>query len=255
MGSATNLSWVFRHPWAALTGAYNRLRYPSYKRQVGPPKRYDALGEYQFELLKLWGLLPQHSLLDIGCGSLRAGRYFIPYLESGKYFGIEPDRHLVESGIGHNLDEQTLREKRPAIRYDADFDLGAFHRTFDFLLAHAIFTHASQAQIRKCFYGARRAMSPNSMFCATYNKGDSDYLGERWIYHARDCDEGLGRVSYTFACLAGLAGEAGLACAEVDAEHPSGSSWIMACLSGCQVLSSGRIGPHRISTEEVPRRR
>ena len=44
-----------------------------YKAYVGPPSVYDLVGAMQFNLLTSFGLRDFHKLLDIGCGSLRAG--------------------------------------------------------------------------------------------------------------------------------------------------------------------------------------
>jgi SAM-dependent methyltransferase len=57
------------------------------------------MGATQFRLLTTLGLREHHSLLDFGCGSLRAGRLLIPYLLPGRYYGLEPNRCLIEDGI------------------------------------------------------------------------------------------------------------------------------------------------------------
>jgi hypothetical protein len=54
-----------------------------YKDYVGLPSRYDFMGATQFRLLCALGLRANHTLLDFGCGSLRAGRLFIVYLNEG----------------------------------------------------------------------------------------------------------------------------------------------------------------------------
>jgi hypothetical protein len=51
-----------------------------YTAYVGPPAQYDFMGASQFRLLCTLGLRENHTLLDFGCGSLRAGRLLIPYL-------------------------------------------------------------------------------------------------------------------------------------------------------------------------------
>lgn len=49
---------------------------PRYKSYVGPPEFYDVAAAMQFSLLIFLGLREYHSLLDIGCGSLRGGEAF-----------------------------------------------------------------------------------------------------------------------------------------------------------------------------------
>src|SRR5947199_9194661 len=86
---------------------------PHYRAYVGPPEDYDLIAAMTFNLLTTLGLRQQHSLLDIGCGSLRIGRLLIPYLNRGKYFGVEPNEWLVEEGIKRELGEALLQVKRP----------------------------------------------------------------------------------------------------------------------------------------------
>jgi len=102
-----------------------------YRAFVGPPEKYDIVAAMQFNLLTFMGLREYHYLVDIGCGSLRAGRLFIPYLLPERYHGIEPEKWLVKEGI-----------KKQSI--------SKFGVTFDFAVAQSIFSHACQQQIHVC---------------------------------------------------------------------------------------------------------
>ena len=68
---------------------------PQYRAYVGPPEDDDLIAAMTFNLLTTLGLRQHHSLLDIVCASLRIGRLLIPYLNRGKYFGVEPNEWLV----------------------------------------------------------------------------------------------------------------------------------------------------------------
>src|SRR5687768_2590652 len=70
-----------------------------YRTHTGDEELYDVRAALQFNLLTMLGLRDEHYLLDIGCGSLCAGRLLIPYLRPGRYFGIEPMEWLVKKGI------------------------------------------------------------------------------------------------------------------------------------------------------------
>jgi hypothetical protein len=74
-----------------------------FRAYVGPPGQFDFMGATQFRLLTTLGLREHHSLLDFGCGSLRAVRLLIPYLLPGRYYGLEPNRWLIEDGINTQL--------------------------------------------------------------------------------------------------------------------------------------------------------
>src|ERR1700733_7755663 len=124
--------------------------YAPHRKFVGPPEKYDLATAGQFSLLTALGLREDHTLLDIGCGSLRGGRLFIPYLAPEKYFGIEPEQWLIDQGIAAEVGRDLADIKKPAFSNDSNFTLSTFGRTFDFMLAQSIFSHATQKQIRQC---------------------------------------------------------------------------------------------------------
>lgn len=153
-----------------------------YRAWVGPPDNYDLLSALQFSLLVELGLRESHYLLDIGCGSLRAGRLFIPYLVPGRYHGLEPEKWVLEAGIDAELGREILRIKHPVFKHNSDFNLRVFKQKFDYLLAQSVFTHAAGWQVRRCLEEAARVLSPNGIFAATFLAGEHDHEGDSWVY-------------------------------------------------------------------------
>lgn len=188
--------------------AYVASRTGGHRRFVGPEDTYDLAAASQFSLLTLLGLREHHTLLDIGCGALRAGRLFVVYLQAGHYFGVEPERWLVDAAIRAELGAELTRLKRPTFDHGRAFGFGVFGRTFDFLVAGSIFSHASAAQIGVCLAEAARVMTPESVFLASYVDGPSEHAGDAWVYP--------GTVTYTLARMETLAAAAGLACERLD---------------------------------------
>src|SRR5215471_7701013 len=115
-----------------------------YTAYVGPPSEYDVMGATQFRLLTTLGLREHHSLLDFGCGSLRAGRLLIPYLLPGRYHGVEPNGWLLDDAIAHELGRDLIEIKKPKFRHEHDFSAAHFGVQFDFILAQSIFSHAGR---------------------------------------------------------------------------------------------------------------
>jgi SAM-dependent methyltransferase len=190
----------------------------SHRDFVGPPEFYDLAAAGQFSLLTALGLRQHHYFLDIGCGSLRAGRLFIPYLEAGRYFGIEPEQWLIDKGIETELGRDLANLKSPTFNNDTNFTLTTFGRKFDFMVAQSIFSHATQAQIRRCFSQAKKALEPTGIFAATYFIGDTNYEGTEWVYP--------GRVHFTEAFFAKMAADEGLACKKLTWSQPNGQTWV-----------------------------
>lgn len=95
---------------------------------------WDEIGLLQFEFLKSRGLKPHHVLVDIACGSLRAG----------------------------------VREKNPQFVISGSFDFAAFQKRPDFALAQSLFTHLNSEDIRRCLTKLRQVVDPGARFYASY---------------------------------------------------------------------------------------
>jgi SAM-dependent methyltransferase len=173
---------------------------PDYQRHAG--SNWDFGAATQFALMFFLGLRQDHYLLDIGCGSLRVGRLLMVYLLPGHYYGVEPHRWAIDVMLEEEVGREFLSKRKPVLSDDSGFNLSAFGREFDFILAHSIFTHATQAQVRKCLNEVAKALKPMGIFAATYSAGESDYGGNEWAWP--NC------ISYQPATMLHFVEEAGL---------------------------------------------
>lgn len=153
-----------------------------YKAYVGPPQKYDIVGAMQFNLLTSFGLRDHHTLLDIGCGSLRLGRLMIPFLRTGNYHGVEPHNWLIEEGIKHELGNDIVSLKSPSFSNSENFELQPFQKKFDYIIAQSIFSHASQDQITQCLTEVKMVLAEQGFFLATFLLGKQNYTGKEWVY-------------------------------------------------------------------------
>lgn len=188
---------------------------------VGPTAEYDVNAATQFNLLTFLGLREYHTLLDIGCGSLRGGRLFIVYLLPGHYYGLEPEPWLVESGINKEIGRDLLRLKHPSFSFNGNFACRVFKREFDYILAQGVFVHAPDWQIRKCVSEAAQCMKSASVFAATYMQGNQNFDGSEWVYP--------NTTTYTQARITEIASAAGLGCVPIAWPHPRGARWVLLC--------------------------
>jgi SAM-dependent methyltransferase len=186
---------------------------PHYRAYVGPPEDYDLIAAMTFNLLTTLGLRQQHSLLDIGCGSLRIGRLLIPYLNRGNYFGVEPNEWLVEEGIKRELGETLLEIKRPTFFFSDSPEIIAQAKiSFDFAVAQSIFSHCGLEVIRGWLSAISRSLAENGALVATFLPGEEDFPGKGWVYP--EC------VNYRPATLRHAAAGAGLRFELLDWKHP-----------------------------------
>jgi hypothetical protein len=208
---------VHKAPEQAIAGDEKSAGFEEHRTHVGAPEDYDVGSAIQFNLLTTLGLRDYHYLLDVGCGSLRGGRLFIPYLRPGRYFGIEPLEWLVKEGIEREVGESAIQLKKPQFSHDENFTLTTFGRQFDFILAQSIFSHASQAQISRCLAEARKVMKPESVFAATFCEGTRNYEGNRWVA----CAE------YTLERMQALIEAQGLLCRPFTWPHQDVQRWVL----------------------------
>tara|TARA_B100001057_G_scaffold494043_1_gene589788 strand:+ start:519 stop:1292 length:774 start_codon:yes stop_codon:yes gene_type:complete len=152
-----------------------------YKAYVGPPDRYDFMGATQFRLLTSLGLRAKHKLLDFGCGSLRSGKLFIPYLDPCNYYGQEPNQWLIDEGIRNELGDDLIKIKKPNFSNQDDFTIG-FNKKFDFIVAQSIFSHTNLELTKKGLASIYNALAENGLAVVTIIVG-KDYNGtESWVY-------------------------------------------------------------------------
>ncbi len=139
-----------------------------YSAYVGPPALYDLMGASQFRLLTALGLRERHTVLDFGCGSLRAGRLLLPYLQPDRYFGIEPNAWLVQDAIAAEIGEDQLRLKRPRFSHNADFQTDVFGTVFDFILAQSVLSHTGRNLTQRLLANFAGSLDETGLVLATF---------------------------------------------------------------------------------------
>jgi SAM-dependent methyltransferase len=183
-----------------------------YRAFVGPPEDYDLVSAMAFGLLTSLGLRQHHSVLDVGCGSLRIGRLLIPYLNAGSYTGIEPNAWLVEQGIKREIGSDLVGIKNPRFHF---FDSAASlpqELKFDFALAQSIFSHCGPDLLKRWINEISGRLSEYGVIVATFLIADDDCVQNGWIYP--------GCVHYRPETMRLIANAAGLEFTILDWVHP-----------------------------------
>lgn len=204
-----------------------------YMAYVGPPTRYDFMGATQFRLLCTLGLRANHDLLDFGCGSLRAGRLFISYLDEGRYFGIEPNKWLIEDAINNQVGEDLIRLKKPQFDHNSDFVSDVFSRQFDFILAQSIFSHTGSDLVNIALQNFKKSLKPDGLIVVTFREGNLDFDGNGWVYSGCDdykyhASKKQGLVKYRPSSIKQFAADAELFIVRIPWYHPSQTWYLLA---------------------------
>ena len=131
---------------------------------------WEIIGKHQFQFLLDQGLQPHHYLVDIACGSLRAGVHIIPYLDPGHYLGIEKEGDLIELGIEKELGKELYEAKKPEFVVSDSFEIEKFSARPDYAIAQSLFTHLPPSLIHACFAKLRASINPDGVFFGTFNE-------------------------------------------------------------------------------------
>jgi SAM-dependent methyltransferase len=193
-----------------------------YRAYVGPPDRFDFMSATQFSLLFALGLRDHHFVLDFGCGSLRLGRLLIPFLQAGRYHGIDPNRWLIEDGLSRELGWSAAGIKAPCFAYNDDFRCDSFGRRFDFIVAQSIITHCGPALSRLLLAEMAKVLEPGGKIIFSIIEApwaEQENVAEGWLYP--------GCVGYRRETILQWCAEAGLIGQRLPWYHP-GAVWYMA---------------------------
>jgi SAM-dependent methyltransferase len=135
-------------------------------------KRWREAGQRQFKYLVKHGLQPQHRLLEIGCGNLRAGWRFIDYLEPGHYYGIDISPEVLLAAK-KTVIEQDVVAKLPYLTLVDDLTFAFLpDGAFDVVHAHSVFSHSPIPVIEEAFRHVGRILRPDGFLDFTFNRTD-----------------------------------------------------------------------------------
>lgn len=187
-----------------------------YRAYVGPAHQFDFMGATQFRLLTTLGLREHHDLLDFGCGSLRAGRLLMAYLQPGRYHGIEPNTWLLDDAIARDLGAGFVARRQPQFDANDRFDMTVFGKRFDFIVAQSIFSHAGPDLVGPALASARAALADDGLMLATFihraNIPGAPLEQTGWRYP--------GNIAYRAATVRALIAQAGLVGRALPWFHP-----------------------------------
>lgn len=135
----------------------------------GPPRDFERVGRVCLDVLLREGLAPTSRVLDVGCGALRVGYWLMRFLDSGRYYGIEPNGEMLKVGLEQIVEPEVLARAKPRFDENDRFDFTVFGERFDFVLARSIWTHASKAQIDAMLAAFAATAAVNGVMLATYH--------------------------------------------------------------------------------------
>jgi len=203
-----------------------------YRAFVGPPDRFDFMSASQFALLFALGLRDHHAVLDFGCGSLRLGRLLIPFLQASRYYGIDPNRWLIDDALARETGWSIVSLKEPHFSQNNDFRCDVFDRKFDFIVLQSIITHCGVSLTQHLIEQIGLALEPQgiAVFSIIEAYSDAPDSGEEgWIYP--HC------VAYREDTIIRWCARSGMTAKRLPWYHP-GAVWYAAALDADRLPTS-----------------
>ncbi len=201
-----------------------------YKKNVflgGPLKYFESVGRSCLVVLIKNGLYPNNKVLDVGCGLLRGGYWIINFLNSGCYYGIEPNQDMLELGKSKILGEEILEYKNPHFDFNDEFIFDCFNVKFDFVIARSVWTHASKKQIVRMLDSFINTKTEHGIFLTSYVKGNklSDYKGSEWVGRSHKSNT-PGIIAHNFEWIKKVCKERNLDVIELTDERINRQIWL-----------------------------
>jgi histo-blood group ABO system transferase len=121
---------------------------------------YVENGRDQLVLLLKEGLKKTDYVLEIGCGALVAGIPIMSFLEKGHYFGIEPNKWLIDASLSIEQNRQIADLVCPQFLHNYEFDASKLNIEFDYIISHSIISHAAYWQLPLFLKNCAKVLKP-----------------------------------------------------------------------------------------------
>ncbi len=159
--------------WMNRLRAWRLSRRARRHARVGRPELWAMKRKFQIDFLRSAGLQPHHTLLDLGCGTLRGGIPVIAYLQPGHYYGVERRAEVLAEGR-RELEESNLTDRQPTlIVADRLGDL-TLPVAFDFIWAFSVLIHMTDEALADGLQLVQRALKPTGAFYANVKIGEEE---------------------------------------------------------------------------------
>jgi len=166
-----------------LTFSEDDIKHKIYQNMIGSGRQWQERGKMQLDFMVAAGLKSHHIFIDIGCGPLRAGEYFIKYLDPSCYIGFDYSQGYIDVAqymINHN---DLLKSKNPlVIRCDL-FDLmdQCSHPLADFGLAFSVLNQCQRGYVQAFFDNMGKSFKPGAKI---YVMNDNMKWYPKWLSHS-----------------------------------------------------------------------
>ena len=121
---------------------------------------FDEFGKVHLGLLRLEGLQPSDTVVELGCGIGRLAAQVAPFLDKGRYVGIDISRRMLEEAARRTPPGRCKVEWKHQTRPDFGMPSGSV----DFMCAFSVFTHMEAEDSFLYLEAAAKVVRPGGKF-------------------------------------------------------------------------------------------
>jgi ubiquinone/menaquinone biosynthesis C-methylase UbiE len=121
---------------------------------------FDLIGRLELNLLRAEGLLPHHTLFDLGCGIGRMAVHAVPYLSAGAYVGADVAASLLTQAEKRVKAAGTPGGCKVSWQVQTSSAIPLPAGSVDMLCAFSVFTHLEHEDSYRYLVEARRVVRP-----------------------------------------------------------------------------------------------
>lgn len=153
-----------------------------YQAAVGAGDNWEQHGTLQFDFLVSQGLLPQHTLLDVGCGTGRLARKVVPYLNENNYTGCDISSGALDALLKLAQEEGWAKRYATLVRGDLPDAIGLF----DFAWAYSVFIHLPMEVVQDVLNRVALCLKPTGQFLFSFSPEKTSWRsGLKQFRHTR----------------------------------------------------------------------
>jgi SAM-dependent methyltransferase len=119
-----------------------------------------AIGRRYVDFLLAQGLKSTDMLLDFGCGAGRVGIWLIPFLEPGRYVGIDSHNFGLAAFRQYEIPLHGLANKKPRLVLDDSCEPHRLNIVFDVILDLWVTQHFNDAKAMRVYRSFALALRP-----------------------------------------------------------------------------------------------
>jgi cyclopropane fatty-acyl-phospholipid synthase-like methyltransferase len=121
---------------------------------------YHTMGEIELDILRGEGLQPTSTLLDFGCGNGRLAVHAVPYLDGGRYIGIDISPTFLRHAEQRIAALPDGHRSNVVFVHQTNEDFHESDASVDVACAFSVFTHMEHEDMLRYLVQFRRIIKP-----------------------------------------------------------------------------------------------